>query len=325
MMLLLTIAPLQMAYANTGDILREMTPLSDNGRALAFDGTYLIATYTGTSESTLYFWTTSGASAGTVGVHDATGASVSCGSLSWDGAELWCGTYDGTGRIFTVNEATGLATLQFTSPSMSDPSSEECYGGSGYIDGIAYDGYGKPPSLFLGEDAATKVWQTSDTGAVISSFTAPYATVNSVTYSCKSGIALEPGTYLWMAIYSETPTITSCLETDPDCSYNTGLIAQFTEGGVYTGVSFPSIGNGGVPGQLKEGLAWDSTTFAPNCAIWALTNGLPTQGVIDAYQVTCPSTSHGVPEFGTGPLLVAAMGAILALSLRQAKFRRPVV
>jgi hypothetical protein len=326
MMLLLLASPLQVVHAATGSILAEFTPNADNGRALAFDGTHLIATYTGSAEETLYFWTTTGAAAGTVPIRDVNGAPVSCGALSWDGSQLWCGTYDGNGNVYTVNEATGLATLQFVYPGESDPISESCYGSNGYVDGIAFAS--DTSTLYVGADASTKVWQTTTGGATLTSFSAPYATVGSVTYSCKSGIAFEPSTFLWMAIYSQTATVSSpsCTGvTDPDCSYNTGLIAQFTEAGVYTGVSFPSIGTAsGVTGQLKEGIAWDSVTFAPSCAVWALTNGLPSAGVIDAYEVPCPTTAHGAPEFGASPLLIASLGALLVLSLRQVRLRRLV-
>jgi hypothetical protein len=309
------------ASSPTGTILKECTPFGANGRGLAFDGTFLIATYTSDNENSLTFWTVPGCGfSHSIVIHDvASGALVSCGALSWDGSKLWCGTYDGLGHVYTVDELTGLATLVFTSPSVSDTTSESCYPQpNGGIDGIAFAS--DTSTLYLGEDAGMKVWHTTTAGGVIGSFTAPYATISGVTYSCKAGIAFEPSTFLWMPIYSNTPTVPNCTSTDPDCSFNTGRIAQFTEAGVYTGLSFTSTSVAeGTSGQLKEGVAWDSTTFAStgDCAVWAINDSAPTTsaGLIDAYAVPCPTANHGVPEFSAGlPLLLAmALPALLLI------------
>src|SRR3972149_5391433 len=38
-----------------------------------------------------------------------------CGALDWDPStsQLWCGSYDGLGDIYTIDPTTGIATLQF--------------------------------------------------------------------------------------------------------------------------------------------------------------------------------------------------------------------
>src|SRR3989442_4489289 len=60
-MLTLSMFPIQKVHAQSplGTILAECTPLADNARALAFDGTHLIATYI-SGLAVLHFWTVPG-------------------------------------------------------------------------------------------------------------------------------------------------------------------------------------------------------------------------------------------------------------------------
>ena len=293
------------AYAATGDVLASGTPFSGNGRALAFDGTHLYATYTA-SLSTIHKITVPGlVDVGTISVVTSAGAPVDCGALSWDGSMLWCGTYDADGKVYKVDKTSGLATLQFdASPPVAGP----CYSQSaGFLDGLEYNMFDSPNTLWISDDAGKTVYHFSAAGALLGSFSAPCAVIAGVTYECNAGINFD-GAHLWLAIYGGA---------NPDVSFPTGRIAQFTTAGVYTGISF-------VTGHLKEDIAYDAITFAPKCAIWALTNGLGPAGPgsIHAYEIPCSGEPSKVPEFGATVPLLTSLAAVVAVSARRLLGRR---
>ena len=80
-----------------------------NGRAVAYNGAGLLY-YTRYPDTNIYQVTTLGVSLGPI----ANPGRVQCGSLEWDPTtgDLWCGSYDGSSDVFTVNPITGFATAQ---------------------------------------------------------------------------------------------------------------------------------------------------------------------------------------------------------------------
>src|SRR5439155_24360290 len=100
------------ASAQTGTKLRQFSPPQNaGGRAVAFDASILYYTVLGSNE--IYTATTDGASFGSI---PPAGRTFMCGALAWDAtaSALWCGAYNGSGKVYTIDPLTGLASLRFT-------------------------------------------------------------------------------------------------------------------------------------------------------------------------------------------------------------------
>jgi hypothetical protein len=220
------------------NVLRSFTPNpSGNGRAMAFDPATGNLFYTLEGDTNIYAADTSGNPVTTLNTN------VNFGALAWDSADrmLWGGAYDGTGDVYTIDPATGAATLQFT---FNFPAGDSCDGSySGYIDGLAYDS--SDGTLWLSDDGGTILFHVDKSGNVLGSWTVPNS-------KCNQGIAVANGV-VWLAYMGpgfDTPPygFMAVSAADP-----TTVLADIP----YSGA------------DAAEGIAFDATTFAPTCALWS--------------------------------------------------------
>jgi hypothetical protein len=239
------------ASAATGDILRTFTPApSGNGRAVAFDGgTTLYYTFVG--DQNIYRVTTSGVSLGAIPNPGPRG--FTCGALAFDGTDLWCGTYEGTGNVWTVDPISGNATFRFSFVFAAD----NCFGQApGSIDGLALDGDG---TLWLSDDGGRTIYHATAGGGVIASFPTPGG-------ACNSGIEAV-GSNLSLVLF----------DASTGANLRVVQVAKSSPSGPLV-LSFPA--------QDLEDLAFDEVTFAPSCVLWGNSAGTD---IVNAYEIPCPT------------------------------------
>ncbi len=220
------------------NVLRSFTPNpSGNGRAMAFNPATGHLFYTLYPDTNIYTTDRSGNPVTTLGT------SVDFGALAWDPAhgQLWGGAYDGTGDVYTIDPVTGATTLQFT---FNFPAGDSCDGGSsGFTDGLAYDS--SDGTLWLSDDGGTTLFHADTNGNVLDSWTLPNS-------KCNQGIAVANGV-VWLAYqgpgFDQPPFgFMAVSAADP-----TTVLADVP----YSGADAP------------EGLAFDTVTFSPTCALWS--------------------------------------------------------
>ncbi len=248
---------------------------SGNGRALAFDGLTTLY-YTKTGDSNIYKVSTVGFVS--MGPIPLAGRNYLCGGLSWDGTDLWCGTYDGSSNVYKVNPVTGLGTFQFNANAVipGGIAQDSCYGVGveDFIDGLAFDA--SDGTVWLSGDAARTVYHIDPTvPALLGSFTAPDHPNTGAT-GCNTGIEVAPGGFLELAMQTGPdlgPHVIAKIEKRDDVN-NPPII-----------VSFAAL-NTNNPGI--EDVAYDAKTFAPRCALW--TNQFGADVVLTAFDVQCTRT-----------------------------------
>ncbi len=254
-------------HAQTGTVLRSFVPSpTGNGRAVAFDGGTTLY-YTRLGDVNIYRATTSGASLGPIPLPEE-GGRVQCGALAWDSTaqQLWCGSYNGTGNVYTVNPGTGFASLQFTHAFAND----SCYGAEGEgasIDGLAFDL--SDSTLWLSGDAARTLYHVTTAGGSIGVFSVPFYP-GSESLGCNTGIAVAPGGFVELALQRGADlgphVIVKVSKSDPSTVVDS-FVALTTD----------------TPGI--EDVEFDGVTFAPKCAVWA--NRFGTDQPLTAYEVGC--------------------------------------
>src|SRR3989441_231390 len=254
-------------HAQTGTVLRSFVPSpTGNGRAVAFDGGTTLY-YTRLGDVNIYRATTSGASLGPIPLPEE-GGRVQCGALAWDSTaqQLWCGSYNGTGSVYTVNPSTGFASLQFTHAFAND----SCYGAEGEgasIDGLAFDP--SDSTLWLSGDAARTLYHVTTAGGSIGAFSVPFYP-GSESLGCNTGIAVAPGGFIELALQRGADlgphVIVKVSKSDPSTVVDS-FVALTTD----------------TPGI--EDVEFDGVTFAPKCAVWA--NRFGTNQPLTAYEVGC--------------------------------------
>ena len=187
------------ADAAVGDQLKSITPIPQgDGRAVAFDPATGRLFYT-LADSTSIFITDADNNPGIP-----IDPGVVCGALSWDAKRnrLWCGSYDGSGDVYTINPDDGTKTFAFTFTT-----TDSCYGPAGdkFYDGLAYDEgpssfADDDDSLWLSGDGARTLYHVKLTGETIDSFSVPN-NPRSGNLGCNTGIAGD-GDFLWLALQS---------------------------------------------------------------------------------------------------------------------------
>lgn len=237
------------ASAATGDILRNFTPApAGNGRAVAFDGATTLY-YTFTTDQNIYMVTTAGVSLGAIPNPGPRG--FTCGALAFDGTDLWCGTYDGTGNVWTVDPITGNATFRFTFAFAPD----NCFAQApGFIDGLGLDSDG---TLWLSDDGGRTIYHATAAGGVIAAFPTPGG-------ACNSGIEVV-GTNLSLVLFDDSS----------GANLRVVQVATSSPSGPLV-LSFPASG--------LEDLAFDEVTFAPQCVLWGNASGTDN---IAAFEIPC--------------------------------------
>jgi hypothetical protein len=257
-----------------GQLLRSFaTPVAGSGgRGMAFDGNTLWTSFaTGTN---IYQVSTTGSLLKPVDVGHTIGA------LAYDSrnGHLYGGNYNPAagpddGKIYDITTgATPTTTDKFT----FDPTGTACRGGElGAIDGLELLPSG---GFAIGGDAGNTLFLTNASGIQTGSF----------DVSCRSGITTDGASGLWR------------VELSSSCCGNPSTIVHSDLAGNTLG-SFP-VG----PNYEPEDLAYDSVTFAPQCALWMNEAGT---AVIRAYSVPCggatpPATTKAVTFTASGDDLV---------------------
>jgi hypothetical protein len=254
-----------------GSVVRTLNPTpSGNGRAIAFDPRDKLLFYTNYGDPAIHVMTNSGAAFSTIYPHDATGQPIMYGALSWDPAGngmLWGGRYDGSGKVDTINPATGAVSPAFT---FAFSLRESCYNQPpGLIDGLAFDRKGH--SLWLSDDASHVIYNVKTDGSIIKAFPTPAG-------KCNSGIAND-GNSLWLGLLS-----------GPDTSpYSLARVSKNDPSTILTSYDFGSSAGG------PEGLALDATSFSDACLLWSNQFGAPT--TIKAWRIPSLLCQGGSDKF----------------------------
>jgi N-acetylneuraminic acid mutarotase len=257
---------------STTPILRQFqAPVPGNGRGIAIIGSQIYFTLyfngTGVPDTHIYVTDLFG------GLQKSLSTGVTLGALDFDGTQIWAGSYDGTDTIYTLDPTTGAKTAKF-SFSFTDVG---CYGIKGFIDGLAFAG----GTLWFHGDAASVLWHTNLSGTTLGSV--------GLSTMCNTGVAFD-GSHLWLMIYPHgNPDVTT---------WDSTIQERDTTGNYIWGFR--------TDGLKYEDIAYDAVSFAPNCAVWAITaNDFHISPTITAFQVPCtaPSTPlHDVAIIGIGTM-----------------------
>jgi len=248
-------------------LLREFpAPACCNGRAIAFDGTSpshsLYVTVASpdpensSSNTTIYKLAMDGERTSSY----STGGRV-IGSLAFDPANghLYAGDYtrpesdpNGTGKVFDVTFPDNANFADLFT--FTDPGCAL----AGSLDGLEWLG----DKFAIGGDECTKVFFKNKTGADV---------LPSFTTGQKSGITTDgSGNGLWISILNSVVGGTKLVHTNLQGDVDN----QFS-----------------IDGYEAEDLAYDSVTFAPNCAVW-MNQATEETPSIRAYQVPCGATPN---------------------------------
>ncbi|HET7404674.1 MAG TPA: hypothetical protein VFJ63_01000 [Candidatus Bathyarchaeia archaeon] len=201
------------------------------------------------------------------------------GALAWDGSHLWAGSFP-TNAVTCTSDSTGCAYITEIDPASGNAiqtvdlsavfaGDQEC----GFIDGLSYDSsngsfwvspdIGCLCSIVPNCDAIGFIYDVNMAGQLLQRVQEPFGV---------AGVA-KVGDNLYMVAEGYTP--------------HGRAIVQTTLAGTVVS-SFPTIS---VSGQHEsaESIAFDPSTFAPNCALWAVQDyGFPFDASLAAYQIACP-------------------------------------
>lgn len=207
------------------------------------------------------------------------------GALAWDATTgtLWGSEYSGsTGWIDRIDPISGAVTRVFDAHAADAANSG--------VDGLAVDSDG---TLWVSGDGlgqpSVLVYHFSSSGAVLDSFTAPFA---------NSGIVVD-GDYLWLA--------------DIDGQ----VVHQYDKTGASTGVSFSTAGAGIDP----EDLTIDYCSFSGKKAIWAYSSAFA-GAAMAAYEIGddsnagCPADSPGSKPPGPPTAIVPVTSPVAGTPTR---------
>ncbi len=242
-----------------GVILRSFVPAHvGDGRAVAFDPVKGQLYYTNAGDSNIYVVDTNGNPITTL-TPKLKGLPIgfSYSALTWQGQGLLGARNDGTGQFDAIVPPTGPVTPIFK---FSFPSNDSCYTGQvDHPNGLAFDSVSR--TLWISDRGARHIYNVTITGAMIRS-AAVYRN------RCNTGIAA--GTRrLWLGILGGPSTA-------PFEILNVGKPKPASE--IFDQILFSNSN------AVPEGLAFDTVTFAPQCAVWTNQAG---STMLTAWQVKC--------------------------------------
>jgi len=201
------------------------------------------------------------------------------GALAWDGSHLWVARAAANGQTCTagnsgcafiteVDVSTGnpITTIDLSSIFAAD---QEC----NFIDGLSFD------------SSTVTFWVSPDIGCLIPFV--PNVCAVGYVYNVDSSGNLIKRLQLPFAVAGVT-NVGSFLYMD-SCSqpHQTRPIIKTTQDGSVVS-SFLTVSVSGNR-ESAESLAFDPTTFAPNCVLWAVQDyGIPFDASLAAYQIACP-------------------------------------
>jgi hypothetical protein len=262
-----------------------------NGRAIAFDGTYLYVTLVldyyggeGDPDTRIYkIRTSDGRVISTLNAGREIGALAFRESLSPTKVRLYGGDYDGFGDIYNITYDDDIDVGGLTRETMfsfDDPTCSDPFFGSNlskYIDGLEY----RPgaDNLAISGDVCDRVFIKTLGGGAVEDFQTHGSDTNN------SGITTDGAGGLWLARLvtpgAEDDTRLTHVKKDPSTNAWT-VVDELV-----------------VPNYEAEDLAYDSVTFAPTCVIWmnqAAGNAPPAgEPTVKAVAVPC-ATAASSPE-----------------------------
>lgn len=233
-----------------GDILREFpvpTQAVGNGRAIAYDGTYLYTTHTGSTN--IFKMTVTGTYVATIP------SAHIYGALYYDALEnvFWAGGYENGYNLYKVSMAgTVLQTIHYQTVVPAALLALDPY--PGYVDGITVDPVTN--TIWFSTDLGVNVFNLTKAGAYIGHIPAPLP---------NSGVTTD-GIDLYLAFADYSPTTLKRVST----------VGTVLETVTVNGAGFYQI----------EDIEYDRVTFSPRCVIWAInaTGGTP---IVRAIEVPC--------------------------------------
>lgn len=244
-----------------GTVLADCIPsVSDNGRAMMFDGTSLYYTLSGSS--TIFKiapptdGTVSSPSACPV-VSSCVSSVTSIGALSFDrdDGNAWAGAYDGSGRIWKLNPATCATVV----PPMVVPCPGDIF--SGFIDGLAVDP--TDDTLWYGCDESTHIHHITTSGTVIGSCDTPPPPMMSAGNGLKAGIAADMR-HLFLSLYTSLDGTPRSIATVDKA--DSGVCTKDSE--FLTSTALPANGTEGL--ALDKDTIWsDSFGFVNHITRWS--------------------------------------------------------
>ena len=201
------------------------------------------------------------------------------GALAWDGTHLWAGSFPTNGSTCTsgiigcayiteIDPSTGnvIMTIDLSSIFAQD---QEC----GFIDGLSYDSssgtlwvspdIGCLCSIVPNCDAIGFVYEVNMAGNLVQRIQESFGV---------AGVS-KVGNSLYMVAEGYIPHGRAIVKT------------------TLTGTVISNFATVSVSGNREsaESIAFDPTTFAPNCALWAVQDyGFPFDASLAAYQIACP-------------------------------------
>jgi len=202
----------------------------------------------------------------------------SAGAIAWDGSNLWVGIFSisscsssvsGCGLVFQVNPTTGavVKTLDLTSIFAADN-----MGLCNFIDGLSFDP--ATGTLWVSPDIGCATLFTNNPCSI--GFAYNVDTSGKLLHRIQFPFGVAGVAKVGNSLYTAT------------CGFARGprtIVKTTLEGEVLS--SFPTVSVSGNH-ESAEGLGFDPTTFAPNCALWAVQDyGDNFDASLAAYQVAC--------------------------------------
>lgn len=201
------------------------------------------------------------------------------GALAWDGTHLWVGSFPQTAETCTTG-STGCAFITEVDVTTGNPiavvdlsavfaQDQEC----SFIDGLSFDS--SNGSFWVSPDIGCLCGIVPDCDAI--GFVYDVNTAGNLIQRVQesfgvAGVA-KVGNSLYMVAEGFTP--------------RGRAIVQTTLAGTVVS-SFATVSVSGNR-ESAESLAFDPSTFAPNCALWAVQDyGIPFDASLAAYQIACP-------------------------------------
>jgi LPXTG-motif cell wall-anchored protein len=199
---------------------------------------------------------------------------------------------------------TGAATFKFPHPFAPG---ESCFPQEpGLIDGLAFDS--DDGTLWLSDDAATKIYHVTPTGIILGSFDTPIHPVTE-QQGCNSGIEVVPGGCLQLSLYQVS---------SPHYPHVIVKVAKNSPSGPILDWFVHAVGAGS---DGAEDLEFDANTFAPCCVLWSNTPSGP--NLLTAWQVECEGNcAPAIPtltEWGLIIFGVVLLGFISWVFVRRRK------
>ena len=239
------------------------------------DGTNLYYSQPCQCTSDIFHTTTNGVLLNTL--HELSDA----GALAWDGANLWVGiasdqvcasNTSGCSLIFEVNPSTGnvIKTVDVSAIFAADG-----LGGCNFIDGLSFDT--ATGTLWVSPDIGCSgliannpcsigfVYNVDQSGNLIKRVQLPFGVAGDT----------KVGNFLYLVTCGSSAT------------HGQRVVNKTTLDGTLVS-SFVTVSISGFR-ESAESIAFDPTTFAPNCAVWVVQDyNIPFDASLAAYQVDCP-------------------------------------